>query len=50
MEVGGDSACRDKMLGRMVVGDVGGEKAAETGDNGISRDMRLVVETDIPAF
>lgn len=41
---GGESACRDKRLGRTMSGDSGGDPM------GISREMRFVVATDRPAL
>ena len=52
MDVGGERVWRADRLGRAVavVGDVGGEKAAPTGEVGIALDMRFVVDSDRPAF
>ena len=48
--VGGESIWSESRLGgRAAVGDIGRDKGT-VGEVGISRDMRLVVDTAIPAF
>ena len=47
--VGGDIIWRDRRLGRVASGESGGESGGALAV-GISREMRFVVATDIPAL